>query len=276
MSSSAGDRHDQPVTECQANTINFEVPHFARIWNYWLDGKDHYDVDREAGEQVAEVLPEIVPAARHDRAFLSRAIWYLADDVGVRQFLDIGIGLPTHDNTHEIAQRIAPNARIVYVDKDPLVLAHARALLKSTPEGLCDYVDSDARDVDTILREAARTLDFGEPVGLMLLDILNHLEEDTEAHATVTRLVAALAPGSHVAIAHPTAELHGERLHRAMQLVVNMGGTSVRTRTPQQITDFFDGLQLLEPGVVSCSQWRPEPWPPEPAVLQFCGVARKT
>ena len=264
-------RSDEPTDTFKINT---KVPNSARIWNFWLGGKDNDDVDRDAGDQVAEILPEIVPAARHDRAFLGRAIRYLADEVGIRQFLDIGTGLPIVNNTHEIAQRVAPETRIVYVDNDPLVLSYARALLNGTPEGVCDHVDADVRDVDTILRQAARTLDFARPVGLLLLGILNHLLDDAEAHATVMRLVAALAPGSYVVISHPTAELHGQRVHQALQLVTDMGGTPVTARSPQQIIGFFDGLELLDPGVVSCSHWRPEPWPPADSVLQFCGVGR--
>ncbi|WP_433227566.1 SAM-dependent methyltransferase [Actinomadura formosensis] len=258
--------------------IDTTVPQSARIWAYWLGGKDNYAIDRQAGDRVAEILPGIVDAARHDRAFLGRAVRYLAGEAGIRQFLDVGTGLPTVDNTHEVAQRIAPDARIVYVDNDPLVLSHARALLTSTPEGACDYIAADARDTGLVLSQAARTLDFDRPVALMLLGILNHLVDDGEAHAAVEQLAAPLAPGSHVVIAHPTAELHGETLHEAMRLVMDMGGTPVVARTPAQIAAFFTGLELLDPGVVSCSLWRPDPspWPDPRPVLQYCGVARKT
>ncbi|WP_344907094.1 SAM-dependent methyltransferase [Actinomadura meridiana] len=258
--------------------LNTEVPQSARVWDRWLNGKDHYPIDRRAADRVATILPEIVDAARHDRAFLSRVVRYLAGEAGVRQFLDIGAGLPTVDNTHEVAQRVVPDARIVYVDEDPLVVAYARALLYSSHEGTCDTIGADARDVDTILNQAAITLDFTRPIGLLLLGILDHLVDDTEALATVERLVAALAPGSHVAIAHPTAALHGERFHQAMRLVMDMGGPPTVTRTPEQLARFLDGLELLNPGVVSCSRWRPDhsPFGTPPEVLQFCGVARKT
>lgn len=256
--------------------IDTRVPNPARVWNYWLNGKEDYPVDREAGDQVVEILPGILQAARHSRAFLARAIWYLAGEAGIRQFLDIGVGMPTVDNTHEIAQRVAPDARVVYVDNDALTLAHARALLRSDPEEACGVIDADVRDVEVIAREAGRTLDLAQPVALLLLNILNYIVDDADAQTTVERLVAALAPGSHVVIAHPTAELDGERVHKALQLVMDMGGAPVVARTPRQIESVFDGLVVLEPGVVSCSRWRPDhtPFGPPPEVLQFCGVAR--
>ncbi len=161
--------------------IDTSVPHSARVWNYWLGGKDHYPVDRAAGEQFREVFPEIVNAARASRQFLTRAVRYLAGEAGIRQFLDIGTGLPTADNTHEVAQRAAPACRIVYVDNDPLVLTHARALLTSTPEGATDYVDADLREPGKIVEGAARTLDFTQPVALMLMGILGHAADDDEA-----------------------------------------------------------------------------------------------
>jgi len=173
--------------------LDTSVSHSARIWNYWLGGKDNYAADRAAGDKVAAMLPSIVAQARADRAFLGRVIRQLAGPAGIRQFLDIGTGLPTADNTHEVAQRVAPESRIVYVDNDPLVLAHARALLTSTPEGACDYVEGDLHDPDHILAEAARTLDLAQPVGLMLLGILHHIPDTGEAYSIVQRLTAALA-----------------------------------------------------------------------------------
>jgi hypothetical protein len=253
------------------------VSHSARIWNYWLGGKDNYAADREAGDRVAATLPSIVAQARADRAFLGRAIRYLAGEEGIRQFLDIGTGLPTADNTHEVAQRVAPESRIVYVDNDPLVLVHARALLTSTPEGACDYIDGDLRDPEHILAEARRTLDFGQPVALMLLGILHHVPDTDEAYLIVRRLVAALPPGSFVTINHSTSAIHGEAMEEAVRHWNRVGTPSMTLRTPEQIAGFFDGLDLLSPGVVSCSRWRPDRgWaglPPE--VDEFCGVARK-
>jgi O-methyltransferase involved in polyketide biosynthesis len=259
-------------------TLDATVSHSARIWNYWLGGKDNYPVDREAGDKVAAMLPSIVAQARADRAFLGRAIRYLAGDEGIRQFLDIGTGLPTADNTHEVAQRMAPRSRIVYADNDPLVLAHARALLTSTPEGACDYVEGDLREPDKILAKAARTLDFTKPVALMLLGVVHHVPDTQQANSIVGHLVAALAPGSFLTINHSTSAVHGAAMEEAVAHWNQVGTPSLTLRTPQQITRFFDGLDLLPPGVVSCSRWRPAPSPPgdQPAeVDEFCGVARK-
>jgi O-methyltransferase involved in polyketide biosynthesis len=262
----------------RAQKLDTTVSHSARIWNYWLGGKDNYAVDREAGDKVAAMLPSIVAQARADRAFLGRAIEYLAGEAGIRQFLDIGTGLPTADNTHQVAQRVAPASRIVYADNDPLVLAHARALLTSTPEGVCDYVDGDLRDPDTIVAQAARTLDFAQPVALMLLGVVHHIADTGQAYAIVRRLVAALAPGSFVAINHSTSAVHGVAMEEAVAHWNRVGTPPMTLRTPQQIAGFFDGLDLLEPGVVSCSRWRPglTPLGGQPAeVDEFCGVARK-
>jgi len=258
--------------------LDTTVSHSARIWNYWLGGKDNFAVDREAGDKVAAMLPSIVVQARADRAFLGRAIRYLAGEAGIRQFLDIGTGLPTANNTHEVAQRVAPEARIVYADNDPLVLLHARALLTSSPEGVCDYIDGDLREPDKVLDQAARTLDFTQPVALMLLGIVHHIPDTDQACSIVQRLTAALAPGSYLAINHSTSAVHGAAMEEAVAHWNRVGTPSMTLRTPQQIARFFDGLDLLEPGVVSCSRWRPDLSPvggQPPEVDEFCGVARK-
>jgi len=258
--------------------LDTSVSHSARIWNYWLGGKDNYEADRIAGDRVAEMLPIIVAQARADRAFLGRAIRYLAGEAGLRQFLDIGTGLPTADNTHEVAQRVAPESRIVYVDNDPLVLVHARALLTSSPQGACDYIDGDLREPEHILAEAAQTLDFSQPVGLMLLGVLHHIPDTDEAYSVVRRLLAALAPGSFLTINHSTSAISGAAMEEAVAHWNRVGTPSMTLRTPGQIARFFDGLDLLEPGVVSCSRWRPEAGPdgaqPD-EVDEFCGVGRK-
>ena len=257
--------------------LDTTVSHSARIWNYWLGGKDNFAVDREAGDKVAAMLPSIVAQARADRGFLGRAIRYLAGEAGIRQFLDIGTGLPTADNTHEVAQQVAPEARIVYADNDPLVLSHARALLTSSPEGVCDYIDGDLREPDKILAQAARTLDFTQPVALMLLGILHHISDTDLAYSVVRRLMAALAPGSFLAINHSTSAVHGAAMEEAVAHWNQVGTPPMTLRSPQQIARFFDGLDLLEPGVVSCSRWRPPPSQVggQPAeVDEFCGVAR--
>jgi len=259
-------------------TLDTTVSHSARIWNYWLGGKDNYAVDREAGDKVAAMLPSIVAQARADRAFLGRAIRYLAGDEGIRQFLDIGTGLPTADNTHQVAQRVAPQSRIVYADNDPLVLTHARALLTSAPEGACDYVEGDLREPGKILAQAARTLDFGQPVALMLLGIVHHISDTEQAYSIIRHLVTALVPGSFLAINHSTSAVHGAAMEEAVAHWNQVGTPSMTLRTPQQIARFFDGLDLLPPGLVSCSRWRPDLTPAggQPAeVDEFCGVARK-
>jgi hypothetical protein len=183
--------------------LRSSVPHTARIWNYWLGGKDHFAVDREVGGRVREIFPVVIELALADRLFLGRAVRYLAGEVGIRQFLDIGTGLPTVDNTHEVAQQVAPDARIVYVDNDPLVLVHAWALLTSAAVGATDYIDADMREPGRILREAARTLDFSRPVAIMLLGIMHFIGDDEELQRIIDRLLAAVPSGSYVAVATP-------------------------------------------------------------------------
>ena len=251
------------------------VPHTARTWNYWLGGKDNYPVDRKAGDEIRALMPEIVDAACAVRVFLGRVVRYLAGEVGIRQFLDIGTGLPTANNTHEVAQSTAPECRIVYADNDPLVLVHARALLTSSPEGVTDYVDADLRDPDTILREAAKTLDFTQPTALMLLGILNFILDNDEAHAIVNQLLDALPAGSYLVLSHPTPEVDGDAVHKSVRIWTEGGGTPpITARSRQELLRFFDRLELLEPGVVSVSRWRPYIGPP-PEVFEYCGVGRK-
>ncbi|MXQ65932.1 SAM-dependent methyltransferase [Actinomadura rayongensis] len=256
--------------------VNVSRPVSARVWNYWLGGKDHYAVDRRAGDEVARHVPGIAAAARADRQFLGRVMAPLVHEGGIRQFLDVGTGLPTADNTHEMAQRLAPDARIVYVDNDPLVLSHARALLTSTPEGATSYVDADARDPEKILEAAAATLDLDRPVALMLLAILHLFTDDAEAARIVGTLVDALPSGSYLVLTHACLDVDATRT--AMR-VWNGSGTPhpIRARGADRITGYFDGLDLLEPGVVSCSRWRPLPnrWGLPDEVMTFGGVARK-
>lgn len=258
--------------------IDTSTPHTARVWNYLQGGKDNYPVDREAGDELSRHLPELSAAARADREFLIRVIGWLAGEVGIRQFLDIGTGLPTANNTHEVAQAAAPESRIVYVDNDPLILAHARALLTSTPEGATDYLHADLEDTCSIIRQAERTLDFTQPVALSLLGILNHVIDDDESYAIVQRLMDALPSGSHLVITHPTTDIQPEAVQAAVDAWNNGGGTPpITARTRAEILQYFDGLELLAPGVISSSQWRPEPselgTPVE--VIEYAGVARK-
>ncbi|MGH3924936.1 MAG: SAM-dependent methyltransferase [Pseudonocardiaceae bacterium] len=238
--------------------VDTTVAHSPRIWNYWLGGKDNYAVDRQVGDQFREIFPGIVDVARASRRFLTRSVRYLAGEAGIRQFLDIGTGLPTVDNTHQVAQRVAPESRIVYVDNDPLVLAHARALLTSTPEGATDYIDADLREPERILQAAARTLDFTQPIALILSGILGHITDDDEAYAIVSRLLDALPSGSYLSLNDGTNVIRGEAFGGAIQLWNEAGSAEYCLRSPAQIARFFDGLKLVEPGVVSCPLWRPE------------------
>jgi O-methyltransferase involved in polyketide biosynthesis len=253
------------------------VAHNARVWNYWLGGKDNYAADREAGAAVQEMFPSIVDVARADRAFLGRVLRHLAGHEGVRQFLDIGTGLPTSANTHEVAQRIAPESRIVYVDNDPLVLAHARALLTSTPEGRTVYLDADAHDPEAIVAAAAGTLDLGRPVAIMLLGILNFILDADEAARVVATLVDAVPSGSFLAITHPTLELGGEANAKAMAFWNANATPPITARGRAEILGFLEGLEILEPGLVPCSRWRPDEAEVGVAVEvpQFGVVARK-
>jgi hypothetical protein len=250
-------------------------PHSARVWNYWLGGKDHYRADRILGDKVARLVPGIVDSARADRAFLNRSVRYLGGQ-GIRQYLDIGTGLPTMENTHEVAQRVAPESRIVYVDHDPMVLAHARALLRSTPEGATDYLDADLRDPEKILEMAEKTLDFSRPVALMLLAVTHLVTDDVEAYGIVRRLMDALPSGSHLVLAHACTD--AEPTRTAVSAYNDSGiPTPIKARDRGEITRFFDGLELVEPGVVSCPHWRPDPsaWAVPGEVMTFCGVGRK-
>ncbi|MDX3523451.1 SAM-dependent methyltransferase [Streptomyces scabiei] len=260
---------DRPV-------INSGVPHSARIWNYWLGGKDCYEIDRQVGDEIRRMNPQIVDIARAQRAFLRRAVTHLTEEAGLRQFLDIGTGLPTADNTHEVAQQAARDARIVYVDHDPTVLVHAHALLTSTPEGATAFVAADLRDPDAILDRAAATLDLTRPVGLVLLGITAHLPDES-VYGVVARLLDALPPGSHLVLGDST-EVYRPEAMRAMVAHWNDASDNPRVnRSPAQLARFFEGLEPLSPGLVSVARWRAEPGgadvPPE--VDCFGGVARK-
>jgi S-adenosyl methyltransferase len=259
----------------QPPEIDTTVPRTARIWNYWLRGKDYFPVDQAVGDQILEAFPAIVENARASRAFLARAVRYLAGEAGIRQFLDIGTGLPTANNTHQVAQSVAPECRIVYVDNDPMVLVHARALLTSTPEGATAYIDADLRDPDKILQEAARTLDFTQPIAIMLMGILGHIADDDEAQSIVKRLVGAVSSGSYLTMNDGTDT--SEEVVEAARIWNQSANPTYHLRSPDRIARFFDGLELVEPGVVSPPRWRPEPGPSGlPAEIDsFCGVGRK-
>lgn len=234
------------------------VAHVARVYNYWLGGKDHFTADRIAGENTIAVYPGIRLSARANRAFLARTVRYLTETEGIRQFLDIGTGLPTADNTHEVAQAAAPESRIVYVDNDPLVLAHARALLTSSPEGATAYLDADLRDTEKILAQAAGILDFSRPVTIMLIAILHYIPDLAQARQVVERLLDAVPPGSFLAISHAGSDLFPDEI-AAFEKSLNehLPGDRHVARPRDEVERFFDGTRLLAPGVVRVSEWRP-------------------
>ncbi|MEO3859126.1 SAM-dependent methyltransferase [Acrocarpospora sp. B8E8] len=267
---------DDKPREPDAVKIDSTVPHSARVWNYMLGGKDNYPVDRQAGDRIRQVFPGMVDIARQSRYMLVRVVQYLAADAGIRQFLDIGTGLPTVDNTHEVAQRNAPESRIVYVDNDPLVLVHAAALLTSAPEGATDYIQADVRDPDFILGKAAETLDFSQPTALMLMGIMGLVADYDEARTVVNRLLAALPPGSYLALYDGT-DTDPAYVQALGGYNRGSGAIPYTPRSPEKISRFFDGLELLEPGVVPVTAWRPEPnpWGTAPEVACWGGVARK-
>ncbi|MFD7337861.1 SAM-dependent methyltransferase [Streptomyces violascens] len=256
--------------------LNTSVAHNARVWNYWIGGKDNYEVDQQVGDQVATMFPVIRDVARADRAFLGRAVRFLTADCAVRQFLDIGTGLPTLDNTHEIAQRIAPESRVVYVDNDPIVLVHARSLLTGTSQGVTDYIDADVHHPDSVIEGASATLDLDRPVAVMMLGILNFVLDTGQAQDIVRRVMASVPSGSYLALTHPTTDtdLGGEGNVEAMKFWNENATPPITARSRAEISAFFDGLDLLSPGLVSCSLWRPES-DSAAALPQFGAVAVK-
>lgn len=238
--------------------IDTTVPVSARIWNYWMGGKDYYEVDQEAGNQFLALYPGIADMARASRLFISRVVSYLARDMGIRQFLDIGTGLPSNDNTHEVAQRMAPDCRVVYVDNDPLVLTHARALLTGK-RGTTDYIDADLNQPADVLRIAREKLDFDRPVAIMLMGVLGHIgnprERDDEfARSVVDQLKQALPTGGYLALYEATDEMPAH--NEAIRIYNETGAAPYYLRGTGQITSFFDGLDVVEPGVVPIQQWR--------------------
>ena len=253
------------------------VPHIARVYDYWLGGKDNFAVDRAAGDQFLATFPGIAVIARETRAFMGRAVRYLAGEAGIRQFLDIGTGLPAASNTHEVAQRAAPESRVVYVDNDPIVLLHAQALLASSPHGATAYLEADLRDTGKILAEAAGILDFGQPVAVILLGVLHCIPDQDDPAAIVARLMAAVPPGSYLAITHSTSEVSGERVIEAVRQWNQVAPTPYTLRSPEQVAGFFEGLDLVEPGLVPCPRWRPDPDDAEGArdMDEYCGLGRK-
>jgi O-methyltransferase involved in polyketide biosynthesis len=255
------------------------VPSPARIWNYYIGGKDNFAADRAVAERVFEVLPTAPLVAQMTRRFLVRVVHELAVGYGIRQFLDIGSGLPTADNTHQVAQRVAPSSRVVYVDHDPVVITHAHALLVSTQEGACDYVQADARDVDAILAGAARTLDFTQPVAVLMLQLLHFVPEEDNPYGIVRRIMDAVPPGSFLVLVHGPLDVNPEVEAQLMRMAA-ASATRLRLRDRAEVTRFFDGLELIAPGLVSGPEWLqagPDDGTADPADIGFgySGVARK-
>ena len=231
------------------------VPNPARMWNYWVGGKDNFAADRQAAEQVLEVMPSLPLIARLARRFLIDAVHRLAAGYGVRQFLDIGTGLPTADSTHDVAQRVAPQSRIVYVDNDPVVLAHARALLTSSTEGETDYILADLRDTDAILAGAARTLDFNQPVAVLLIAVLHFIPDGDDPYGIVKRLMDAVPSGSYLVISHAASDIEAGATAEMTRRYNELSPVSVTPRSGEQVARFFDGLEMIHPGLVPLRQW---------------------
>ncbi len=261
----------------QAPRVDASQPHIARVYDYWLGGKDNFAADRKVGDMVLEIHPQTALSVRANRAFLARSVRYLAAAEGIRQFLDVGTGLPSANNTHEVAQRVAPEARVVYVDNDPIVLAHARALLTSSPEGETGYLDADIADPDAILAAAAQVLDFTQPVAVMLVAVLHMLRDEDAPGAIVDRFMAAVPPGSCLVISHLASDVEQETMAEMGRRLNDSMTQQFTMRTRAQVTGFFHGLALAEPGVVLTHEWRPDPGddPGQRGVL-WVGVARKS
>lgn len=261
----------------QPALFDSSLPHCARVYDYWLGGKDHFAADRAAGDEAIRAFPGIVLSARANRAFLARAVRYLAADAGIRQFLDIGTGMPTGNNTHEVAQSVAPDSRIVYVDNDEIVLSHARALLAGHAEGDTAYLDADLRDPQKILAAASELLDFSKPVAVMLMAILQHIEDEEDPHKIVATLMDMMPPGSYLALSHPAKDIEAAAMAELASSLARAVQEPIALRTRPEVTRFFEGLELAEPGVVQASKWRPasEVEAASPAVL-WAGVARKS
>jgi hypothetical protein len=246
-----------PARAAEPPSFDTSLAHPARVYDYLLGGKDNYQADRETAEQAIAAAPNILAGVRANRAFLRRAVQYLAAEAGIRQFLDIGTGLPTADNTHQVAQAAAAECRIVYVDNDPIVLAHARALLSSTPEGATAYIEADARDSGTILGEAARTLDFSQPVAVMMLLVLQYVPDSDGPDEVVARVMGGMSPGSYLTISDTTRDIDAGRTTGAVsRLNAGMGPTHLTLRTRDEIAHRFAGLDLVDPGIVPVPQWR--------------------
>jgi hypothetical protein len=276
--SGSGQDGDQQVSIEDGSRIDTHAVHSARRYNYWLGGKDHFQADRDSGDAIADAFPSVRLAAMENRAFMRRAVTYLVREAGVRQFLDIGTGIPAPNNTHEVAQSIAPESRVVYVDNDPIVMSHARALLTSAPEGKTAYIEADLRDHEKILSDQGlrTTLDFSQPVALMLIAILHFLNDADDPYRVVAQLANALPEGSYLVASHGTADFTPVPVSHRLMATLPQG--SVRPRTRDEFARFFDGMDLVDPGLVHVSSWRDDdearPRPATADVPGYAAVAR--
>ncbi len=252
------------------------VAHQARIYNYWLGGKDNFAADRKAAEEAIAAYPGVATGARANRQFLARAVRHLAADAGIGQFLDIGAGIPAANNTHEVAQAEEPESRVVYVDYDRVALAHARVLLASHDDGLVDYLDADLRDTDTILEQASRTLDFSRPVAIMLIAILHAIGDDDDPYRIVANLLDAVPPGSYLALSHVASDIDPEQIAEATGRLNQLSHQHFTLRDHTQVLRFFEGLRLLDPGVVRVEKWRSSELETRYRSAMWGGIGRKS
>jgi S-adenosyl methyltransferase len=248
-----------PLPAAPDEPVDFDtsVAHIARVYDYWLGGKDNFAADREAGDEALQAYPDLVSSVRANRAFLARGVRYLAE-AGIRQFLDIGTGIPSANNTHEVAQRVAPGSRVVYVDNDPIVLAHARALLVGSPEGATDYLDADLRDTAKILEHAASVLDFSRPVAVMLVAVLHLIGPDDDPYGIVRQLMAAAPPGSYLLLSHVASDIEPEKMAEMGKRLNRLLAQRGWYHNQAEVGTFFTGLDLVEPGIVPVQRWRPD------------------
>ena len=274
MSANVPDDEDAALAE-KLRGFDTSVPSPARMWNYWVGGKDHFAADREAADKIMAAMPSLPAIARSVRYFLIDIVHSLTVDYGIRQFLDIGTGLPTADNTHDVAQRAAPESRIVYADYDPVVLAHARALLTSSPEGNTDYIEADLRETDTILSAAARTLDFSKPVAILLLAVLHFIPDADDPYAIVRELMDAAPSGSFLVIVHAPSDRSPDEMAEHTRRYNESGAEFMRPRSQDEILRFFTGLELIGPGVAPLSEWLPKGQAGPASSEAVAGVGRK-
>jgi hypothetical protein len=276
VTTSAAGRGGIPAGREEKPPFDTSVAHIARVYDYWLGGKDNFAADRVAGDAALEAYPALVSSVRANRAYLARVVRYLAGEAGIRQFLDIGTGIPTANNTHEVAQAAAPASRVVYVDNDPIVLAHARALLTGNKAGATGYIDADLRDTGTILEQAAGTLDFSAPVAVMLIAVLHLIGDDEDPYGIVAALMSAVPPGSYLALSHVASDIEPEKMAEMRERLNRLVAQKGTYRSQAEVTRFFDGLELAEPGMVRIQQWRPDSeFQARSAAAMWGGVGRK-